>query len=168
MGKEILFAILAGVAFACGIGVVAAKHPLRSALSLVGVMINLALMYLMLNASFVSAVQVMVYAGAIMILFIFVIMLLNLDVPKHEPKHRFNTGVALFSGFALLEIVTVFLFSALKTPSSLRLLPAANTGALEIGRALFEPQWLIPFEAVSILLLVATIGVVVLAVRRLS
>jgi len=149
--------------------VISSRRPIISAVNLVGVMVNLALMYLTLNASFVAAVQIMVYAGAIMVLFVFVIMLLKLDIPKTSENHaKGKTWVALFSGLLFLEVLSAVFLRRIKSGDGFALLPQQTTSALDIGKALFTPQWIVPFEAVSVLLLVATIGAVVLAVRRLS
>ncbi|MDR3709551.1 MAG: NADH-quinone oxidoreductase subunit J [Capsulimonadaceae bacterium] len=166
MGTQILFAILAAVAVVCGIGVVVSASPVRSALNLVLVLCSVALLYLTLNASFVAAIQIIVYAGAIMVLFLFVVMILNLGSP--EPlvnKLKPQTPLAVVAGLVLIGVIASVVAS-IPPQASGRLLPEATTGALTIGLSLFSPAWVFPFEAVSVLLLVATVGAVVLATRR--
>ena len=167
MGTQILFAILAAVAILCGIGVVSNQSPVRSALNLVLVLMSVALMYLTLNASFVAAIQVIVYAGAIMVLFLFVVMILNLGVS--EPlvnRLKPQTPLAVICGVVLAAVITGVVTSV-ASEDTVRRLPAHTIGALEIGQSLFQPAWLFPFEAVSILLLVATVGAVILALKRI-
>ena len=168
MGIQILFGILAAIALICGIGVIAADNPVRSALNLVLVLFSVAMMYFTLNASFVGAIQIIVYAGAIMVLFLFVIMLLNLGTPEMIVNRlKPQNPLSIIGGIILSGLVITVVASA-PTPASSHLLPAKTTGALEIGQALFTPTWLFPFEAVSILLLIATVGAVVLAMRKIA
>jgi NADH-quinone oxidoreductase subunit J len=150
---------------------VAQDNPVRSALYLVLVMFSLAVLYLTLNAAFIAAVQVVVYAGAIMVLFIFVIMLLNMGTPETIANRlRPQTPLGVFAGIVLVGILI----------SQLALAPAASyprnvhltkqlIGAGDIGLTLFNPAnpWLFPFEVVSILLLVAAVGAVMLAKKRI-
>jgi NADH-quinone oxidoreductase subunit J len=167
MGTQILFAILAAVVIVCGIGVVATVNPVRSALSLVLVLFGVALMYLTLNASFIAAIQVIVYAGAIMVLFLFVVMILNLGAPEPIANRiRPQTPLGVVGGLVLAGVIAGVVASAASVGAAHRL-PAHTVGALDIGQALFTPAWLFPFEAVSILLLIATVGAVVLALRRI-
>jgi NADH-quinone oxidoreductase subunit J len=165
MGIQILFALLAVIAILCGVGVIANDNPVRSALSLVGVLISIAMMFFTLNASFIAAIQIIVYAGAIMVLFIFVIMLLNLGTPEQVVNQlKPQNPLAIIAGLIMVAIVAGVIVSI---PVGTRpVLPTHMTGALEIGQSLFTATWVFPFEAVSILLLIATIGAVVLAMRR--
>src|SRR5262245_65085500 len=97
----ILFMIFAAIAVVCGISLVLQKHPIASALSLVGVMGALAALYLLLGAEFIAAAQLIVYAGAIMVLFVFVIMLLNAGAEQRVAKSHFVKwlGIPLFAVF---------------------------------------------------------------------
>lgn len=167
MGIEILFSVLAAVAIICGIGVVATQNPVRSALNLVLVLMSVALMYLILNASFVAAIQVIVYAGAIMVLFLFVVMILNLGAPEPLANRlKPQTPLAIVGGVVLAAVIGGVVTSV-SSEDAIRRLPSHTVGALQIGQSLFTPTWLFPFEAVSVLLLVATVGAVVLALRRI-
>src|SRR6266576_536801 len=94
--SALLFILFAGMAIGCAISMVAQRNPLYSAISLIGVFISLACLYVTLSAPFIAAVQVIVYAGAIMVLVVFVIMLLNVDQPDRQPRRlRFLVGAAV-------------------------------------------------------------------------
>jgi len=163
----LLFALLATIAVVCGILMVVQENPVRSALFLVLVMFSLALLYLTLNAAFIAAVQVVVYAGAIMVLFIFVIMLLNLGTPESMPnKLKPQTLLGIFSGLILVGVLVSMLVG---THGKSEALTPNLVGAYDIGITLFDPSkpWLFPFEVVSILLLVAAVGAVMLAKKRI-
>jgi NADH-quinone oxidoreductase subunit J len=162
-----LFFILAGVALISGVLVVFQTHPLRSALWLIVNFFAVAGIYLLAHAEFIAAIQVIVYAGAIMVLFLFVIMLLNLRQPE-EPARRPHIGQK-FLGVVLAAFTALLLiygFSQAKLPPSRALAPGlGNTES--IARSLFT-DYLLPFEVTSILLLVAIVGAVVLAKTRLK
>ena len=163
---QIIFFILAGVALVSGGLVVFQRHPLRSALWLIVNFFAVAGIYLLAHAEFIAAIQIIVYAGAIMVLFLFVIMLLNLRQPEQEVKFMHlgqkvgGIVLAVFTG--LLVIYGVFQVA----------LPAgkeavAGMGNTEsIARLLFT-DYLLPFEVTSVLLLVAIVGAVVLAKSKL-
>jgi NADH-quinone oxidoreductase subunit J len=151
----------------CGISVVIQTHPIASALSLIGVMGSLAVLYLLLGAEFIAAAQVIVYAGAIMVLFVFVIMLLNAGAETR----RGRSYVVELVGAPLLIVLLGLLayFVQRMTPGS----PVVRFGAFkggsaqEIGRALFT-QYLLPFELTSVLILIAILGAIVLARKELE
>src|SRR5690348_13796412 len=113
----ILFLAFALIAVVCGINVVIQTHPISSALSLIGVMGSLAVLYLLLGAEFIAAAQLIVYAGAIMVLFIFVIMLLNAGTEKRTSRASFAkwTGVPVF--FAFIGLIA-FLISSRLPPTA--------------------------------------------------
>ena len=161
-----LFFVFAGLAIACAISLVYHKNPLYSAISLVGVFIALSCIYVTLAAPFIAAVQILIYAGAIMVLVVFVIMLLNLDDDK--PLNRLQYLYALGGGLGLILLVqTFFIFYAvMRAPKQ-----AVNTDVtvgktLSIGSAMYT-EYLLPVEIVGILLLMAVVGAVILA-RRLE
>jgi NADH-quinone oxidoreductase subunit J len=174
-GPGLLFFAFAFGALATAILVVASKNPVRAALFLVLNLFCVAVLYLLLSAFFLAAVQVIVYAGAIMVLFLFVIMLLNLGTPeKARERLKFQVPAAVGAALALALIVAW----AIATSTPLNVGPVAlpadtpasgdAMGTPEgIGRTLYNPNlpWLLPFEVTSILLLVATVGAVVLAKR---
>jgi NADH-quinone oxidoreductase subunit J len=155
-----LFLIFGAVCVAGAVNLLVQTHPINSALSLVVVMGALAAEYLLLGAEFVAAVQVIVYAGAVMVLFIFVIMLLNAGAEEHTKGSR----VAVLIGVPSLLIGSVALAWVLLARSNTQ---AVSIGALpgapkEIGWLLFH-DFLLPFEITSVLVLIAIMGAVVLA-----
>jgi NADH-quinone oxidoreductase subunit J len=165
--ETIFFYLVALVAVISGYLVVTCRNPVNSALALVNTFFCLAIFYVMLHAPFMAAIQVMVYAGAIMVLIIFVIMLLNLGT---ETTRKYVHSLA---GSALVSAVVLFLALYFVNGSRPEGMPGnitdqvVNTvGHTElIGRALFT-NFLLPFEITSILLLVAIIGAVVLAKKE--
>jgi len=162
----ILFYILGAIAIASAVGTVASKHPVVSAVSLVLHFFMLAGMYLTLQAQFVSIMQILVYAGAIMVLVIFVIMLLNLgDEEKLKENINVRKLIALSMGAVLIFQLTII---ALATSSDLTQMSisAINNGTVEaIGQTMFT-KYIFHFEAISLLLLVAIIGALMLARRK--
>ena len=161
-----LFFLFAGFAIACAISMVYHRNPLYSAISLVGVFISLSCIYVTLAAPFIAAVQILIYAGAIMVLVVFVIMLLNLD--DDRPQSRLAYLYALGGGLGVVLLAqTMFVFYAvMKTPNH-KVDPSVTAGkTLSIGQAMYT-EYLLPVEIVGVLLLMAIIGSVMLA-RRLA
>lgn len=163
----ILFFIFAILAVVCAINLVVQRHPIASALSLVGVMGSLAVLYLLLGAEFIAAAQMIVYAGAIMVLFVFVIMLLNAGAEHGRSKSILAKalGVPLFALFlGLLAFLIQRMF-----PSSVVVKFGGFTGGrpVDVGRALFT-EYLFPFEITSVLILIAILGAIVLARKELD
>jgi len=157
-----LFLVFGAICIAGAINLLVQSHPINGALSLVVVMASLAVEYLLLGAEFVAAVQVIVYAGAIMVLFVFVIMLLNAGVEEHTQGSR----VAVLLGVPGMVIGSVLIAWLLLTHSGTE---AVAAGALpghprDIARLLFH-EFLLPFEVTSVLVLIAIMGAVVLAAR---
>src|SRR5215813_7315596 len=152
----ILFLIFALIAVVCAINVVVQTHPISSALSLVGVMGALAVLYLLLGAEFMAASQMIVYAGAIMVLFIFVIMLLNAGAEQRKGTSLFARIIGVPALMAFLGLVS-FLIQALM-PRTEQVKFGAFTGgtAQAIGTKLFT-QYLLPFEVTSLLILIAIV-----------
>jgi NADH-quinone oxidoreductase subunit J len=168
-GQLIVFSILAAVSVVCAIGMIVQENPVRSALCLVLVLFSVALLFFTLHATFIGAVQIIVYAGAIMVLFIFVIMLLNLGTPERATDRlKPQKPLSVIAGFATV-VVLASIIVAVPGGHQGTSLPDTLTGPVEIGLVLFNPTqpWLFPFEIVSILLLVAAIGAVMLAKRRI-
>jgi len=162
----ILFLIFATIAVICGVNVVVQIHPISSAISLIGVMGSLAVLYLLLGAEFLAMAQVIVYAGAVMVLFVFVIMLLNAG---GEAK-RGRSFVAQVLGFPLLitflTLVSYFIQRLYPASTLVRFGSFRAGTAQNIGRALFT-QYLLPFEITSVLILIAIVGAIVLARKEL-
>lgn len=168
MTEAVLFYLFSLVAIVAGISVVTTRNPIASALSLVVCFFFLAGNYVLLDAHFVAVIQILVYAGAIMVLFIFVIMLLNLreDVPTPllELSRRGLVGI-LVAGILGTGLITA-LEAMPKTEGVGELGPEYGTVA-SVGTAIFSGDYLLPFEVVSVLLTVALVGAVVLAKREI-
>jgi NADH-quinone oxidoreductase subunit J len=170
MIQGLLFAMFAGTAIGCALGVVFHRNPVHCALLLVGVLLSLSGLFVILNAQFIAALQVIVYAGAIMVLFLFVVMLLNVkgETPLLSPGAAKGFGFL----FALLLFVEL-LWTALSpnadpnTPRAVSSVPAGFGSPAAVGRVLYT-TWLYPFEITSILLLIAVVGAVVLAKRKFA
>ena len=159
----LFFILFAGLAIGCALAVVAQRNPLYSAISLIGVFISLACLYVTLAAPFIAAVQVIVYAGAIMVLVVFVIMLLNVEHEEHgRTRLKFLVPTAVALAAILIAEVAFILFSVqgvAQTPV------ASDVGVTHsIGSQLFT-RYLLPFEITSILLLMAIVGAMTLARR---
>jgi NADH-quinone oxidoreductase subunit J len=166
--ETLFFLIITLVAIVSAIVVISSKNPINSALALIMTFFCLATYYVMLDAPFMAAVQVMVYAGAIMVLIVFTIMLLNVRVDASK-KHSHKVLFGLICGFfTLVNIVFVLAKSraALPTgPFSGEMIK--NIGHTElIGKEIFT-NFLLPFEITSILLLVAIVGAVILAKKKI-
>jgi NADH-quinone oxidoreductase subunit J len=160
------FLVVAAIAALAGLAVIVARNSVHSALFLVVNFFCLALLYLSLGAEFLAAVQIIIYAGAIMVLFLFVVTLLN---PGHEdlgeglPSQRV---LSVTLGLLFLVGVGVAVFAA--TPTGVRgaYPPASPDNTYAIAGPLFN-QFLLPFEVTSVLLLVAMVGAIVLAKRKI-
>lgn len=166
--ETLFFLIITLVAIVSAILVVTCRNPINSALSLIMTFFCLATYYVMLDAPFMAAVQVMVYAGAIMVLMVFTIMLLNIRVDASK-KHSHKVLFGLIIGFfTLLNTVFVLVKSRAALPTG----PYSgemirNIGHTElVGREIFT-TFLLPFEITSILLLVAIVGAVILAKKKI-
>jgi len=161
-----IFFVLAAIAVLGALSLILQRHPIHSALSLIVVMIALAGLYLLMGAEFVAAVQIIVYGGAIMVLFVFVIMLLNAGVEE-------RTNVSKLAGIAGIPLAVAllgFLAAAIarsneSAQAGLQSGTLANTK--EISTMLFK-DFVYPFELTSFLILVAILGAIVLAQREKS
>ena len=163
----ILFLIFAAIAVVCGFNVVLQSHPISSAISLIGVMGSLAVLYLLLGAEFLAAAQVIVYAGAIMVLFVFVIMLLNAGAELRRGRAIVAQVLGIPLLIAFLALMAYFAKSMFPGGPDVRFGGFKHGTALDVGRALFT-QFLLPFEVVSVLILIAILGAVVLAQKELE
>src|SRR5438034_779323 len=152
----IVFFILAVVSVVSAVWMVSTRNPVRSALFLVVTFLTMALFYVTLSAQFIAAVQVIVYAGAIMVLFLFVIMLLNIGAPKalREPG-GLQAPVAGLLGLILISILTTAgaISTGLSAPAATAESLATGGSVEQVGIHLFNPSepWLFPFEVTSIL-----------------
>jgi NADH-quinone oxidoreductase subunit J len=159
-----IFFLFAGLAIASAISLVYHKNPLYSAISLVGVLISLACIYVMLAAPFIAAVQILIYAGAIMVLVVFVIMLLNLDEDKPLNRLRYLYVVGGVLGIILLAQTFFIYYAVMRAPKQAVNVDETVGRTLSIGTAMFT-EYLLPVEIVGILLLMAIVGSVILARR---
>ncbi len=163
----LLFTFFALVAIAGAVSLVLQKHPISSALSLVSVMVALSVLFLLLGAEFIAAAQLVVYSGAIMVLFVFVIMLLNAGAERESRK----AGLAQFLGLPLTAALLVFasyvITQSMSNAKAVKFGAFTGGGPREVGWALFT-QYLLPFEVTSILILVAIAGAVVLARKEID
>jgi NADH-quinone oxidoreductase subunit J len=162
-----LFLIFAAIAVVCGFNVVVQSHPISSAISLIGVMASLAVLYLLLGAEFLAAAQVIVYAGAIMVLFVFVIMLLNAGAEVRKGRALLAQVLGIPLLFTFLGLMAYFAKNMLPGAADVRFGAFQHGTALDVGRALFT-QFLLPFEVVSVLILIAILGAVVLAQKEME
>jgi len=165
--ETLFFYIVALVVLGSGLIVILSKNPVNSALGLVNTFFCLAIFYVMLYAPFMAAVQILVYAGAIMILILFVIMLLNLGT---EARKRYMHGIVWSALASLLVLVNAVVFikkgqvtGAMGDVTETTILKYGHTEM--IGKTLFT-EFLLPFEIASILLLVAIVGAIILAKKE--
>jgi NADH-quinone oxidoreductase subunit J len=166
MASDVFFFVFAGFAIACAISMVYHKNPLYSAISLVGVFIALSCLYVTLAAPFIAIVQILIYAGAIMVLVVFVIMLLNLDEDKRENRLGFLYAIGGGLGLILLAQTFFIFYAVMRAPQ--QDVNAAETAGktLSIGQVMYT-EYLLPVEIVGVMLLMAIIGGVVMS-RRLN
>ena len=160
----LVFFVLAGLAILGALSLVLQRHPIHSALSLIVVMVCLAGLYLLMGAEFIAAVQIIVYGGAIMVLFIFVIMLLNAG----EEERTDFSKIAKFAGLPLALALTASIAAAIVKPAAG--IPTATQSVIpeatkQISTMLFK-EFVYPFELTSFLILVAIMGALVLAQRE--
>lgn len=165
--SPILFWTFAALMLGFGLSVILQRNPVASALSLVASFIALAALYVSLNAFFIGIIQILVYAGAVMVLFLFIIMLLDL---KAEVRRKINK-VGMLGGGLIVALFVIQLVSVLnRYPGGKRTLePLAGRvdDVREVGTMLFS-NYNFPFQVIGVLVLVATIGVVILSKRELK
>ncbi|MDQ3936945.1 MAG: NADH-quinone oxidoreductase subunit J, partial [Actinomycetota bacterium] len=165
--EQVLFFIGALGAIGGAMGVVLLRNPFYSVLALVAHLVALALLFLLLNAEFLAASQLVVYAGAVMVLYVFVVAYIGgVDDPGVEGAGAVGRLGPLFAGALLVELTIAVVGSGLSALDSTGRDVGSGFGSPgEVGRLLLE-KFLIPFEAASFLLLVAAVGAIVLARRR--
>ena len=165
MQSEIIFAILALISIVSSVVMISAYRPIDSALSFIVTLISLAALFALVNATFLFVVQIIIYAGAILSLILFIIMFLNIkdeNLPDERYKNRWllaTSIIVLPFSYILIELI---LMSNIATNS----VANANFGTIhDVGITLFS-KWVLPFELVSILLLVALVGAVTLSKKE--
>lgn len=161
--QQIIFLVLSVISLICAMGVILSKNPVSSVLCLILTFFTIAGHYVMLNAQFLAVVHIIVYAGAIMVLFLFVIMLMNLNADIEPQKRNWLKYAGAISGGTLL----VILVAALRDAS----MPSLQSGSTDIGlignlgKTLFS-QYVVPFEVSSVLFLSAMVGAVVIGKKE--
>ena len=164
-GYDIAFYIFSFLTLLCGVLVITKRNPVTSAMCLVLTIVSMAGLFVLLRAYFLAAVQILVYAGAVMVLFLFVIMLLDL---REEIRRRINKIRVVAGALAVLAVLAIIM-NVIWTAQPGDALPPSNlTGATApLGRLLFQ-NFLLPFEILSLLLLVAMLGVILLSKKDLK
>jgi NADH-quinone oxidoreductase subunit J len=166
-GVLVIFFVLAGMAVLGAVSLIVQSHPIHSALSLILVMVSLAGLYLLMGAEFIAAVQIIVYGGAVMVLFIFVIMLLNAGA---EARRGRSYTVQILGVPLLIALLGLLAFLVERLfPQTISVHFGGFTGgtAKAVGQALFT-TYLLPFEVTSLLILIAIIGAIVLARKEMD
>lgn len=160
---QLVFWILSVLALVAAIGVVSSKHPVRSILWLIVVFFAISGLYILMNAQFLAIVNIIVYAGAIMVLFLFVVMLMNLNKDAEPEKNVYMKMAGLVAGLTLL---IVFVAAVADADNNTTLLErGTDVGLIEnLGKALFN-RYVIPFEISSVLFLSAMVGAVIIGKR---
>ncbi len=159
-----LFYLFSCLALTCGVLVLLSRNPVNSAMFLVLTIASLAGLFVLLQAFFLAAIQILVYAGAVMVLFLFVIMLLDL---KAEQRRKIRMFGLVAGAISVGAIVAIF-FRNLNAITPVRQPATAVEGAtIPLGNLLFK-DYLLPFEIVSVLLLVAMVGVILLSKKDLK
>lgn len=164
---DFFFYLFALLTLSCGFLVVAnpfSRSPVTSAMFLVLSIVSLAGLFVLLHAFFLAAVQVLIYAGAVMVLFLFVIMLLDLKEEAQRKFSKFAVAAGILSVGALGALIAHAIVSS--HPGQ-NLIPQAEGGTFALGKLLFT-QYLLPFEIVSVLLLAAMVGAVLLSKKDLK
>jgi len=171
MAEAIAFYSLAAFILGFGVLVISARNTVHSVLFLVVNFLFVAVLYVMLHAEFLAVIQVLVYAGGIVVLYLFVVMLVNLKRPPeahHDPRRRSRLGLAV-AGIVLAQLVAIAAYSASQAASGPVPVEAAVpvSGNVEQVGWLLYTTYLVPFEVASMLLLAAMIGAIILAKREL-
>lgn len=164
--NEILFWLLAAMSIGCALGVILSRNPIKSVLFLIATFFSISGHYILLNAQFLAVVNIIVYAGAIMVLFLFVIMLMNLNADTEPQKSRIVQMAAVISGGALFLII----ISALKTVNlnTEGLSSSGDIGLIHnLGLTLFT-DYVLPFELSSVLFLSSMVGAMVIGKKEKS
>jgi NADH-quinone oxidoreductase subunit J len=165
MMHELIFLYFAAVILISAVLIITRKNPIHSVLFMLLLFFHIAGVFVLLNAEFLAAVQIIVYAGAILILYLFVVMLLNVD--RESATARANRYWRWMVGFGVVIAAEVVLLVSRGTFSADRGQPMqlAGSGVKELGELLYQ-KYLIPFEAASVILLVGLVGAVMLAKKK--
>ena len=157
---QILFWFLSALAIFGAIGVIASKNPIYSVLCLIVVFFAISGHYVLMNAQFLAIVNIIVYAGAIMVLFLFVIMLINLNAETEPVKNVYMKAAGIISGLTLMIVLVAALSHA--ENANIIMKPGTSVGLTEsLGKALFS-NYVVPFEISSVLFLSAMVGAILI------
>jgi NADH-quinone oxidoreductase subunit J len=160
---DILFWILSAIAVGCALGVILSRNPVNSVMFLIGTFFAISGHYILMNAQFLAIVNIIVYAGAIMVLFLFVIMLMNLNADVEPQKGQLVQLAGVISGGILFLVV----LSAIKSARPIAMDKSATDIGLisNLGKVLFT-KYVLPFEISSVLFLSAMIGAIVIGKKE--
>ncbi len=163
--QDILFILFSVLTLVFAALIVANRNPVTSALFLVATIVSMSGLFVLLNAFFLAAVQILVYAGAVMVLFLFVIMLLDLGTEERKSIKAFSVGAGLISAGGVLGVF----WSALQRSDMTAALgqPSVVGSTKDLGLLLFN-KYVLPFEVLSVLLLVAMVGAILLSKKNLN
>lgn len=168
-GAQVFFAYFALSISVLSLLVVTRRNPVHSVIWMLVLFVHIAALYLFLSAEFLAAIQIIVYAGAILVLFLFVIMLLNLKKEETERKYQRQWPVGAVTGISLAVLLVSIISSITVLPEVGAYSPEAiqtEGSIMTVGKVLYT-EYLMPFEIASVILLVAIIGAVVLAKRKI-
>ena len=167
--ETVLFYLFAALAVAGALLVVIHKNPVSSAVSLVLTLFSTAVLFVLLSAHFIAAIQILVYAGAIMVLFLFTVMFLNLKsgALNFDSRNMAFKGSLLLAGLFFVGYFAILAYSRTFPEGSTAALPEGFGTVEGVGKTLFT-DYVLPFELTSVLILAAIIGVVAIAKRRES
>ena len=164
--EQIFFYLFSVVTVASAIGVITTRNPVHSAIFLITCLLQVAALYILLRAPFLAAVQVFIYVGAVMVLFLFVVMVLDIGKERFKEHLHGQSIVAIPILIVLLGVISYLLFNA-KLPAPVRDdAPAPLVKHTEVLGKLLYTKYIFPFEVVSVLLLVALIGAIVLVMKK--
>ena len=162
---DLLFYLFAVLTLSCGLMVLFSRNPVTSAMFLVLMIVSMAGLFVLLHAFFLAAVQILVYAGAVMVLFLFVIMLLDLKEEQGRKINIFGAATGAISVLGILGIIMKLIWTS--NPTENLPVPELEGATVPLGNALFH-QFALPFEILSLLLLAAMVGVILLSKKDLK
>jgi NADH-quinone oxidoreductase subunit J len=163
----LFFIVFAGIAVISAVNVVLQRHPIASALSLIGVMGSIAVLYLQLGAEFIAMAQIIVYAGAVMVLFVFVIMLLNAGAEVRRGRSWTAQLLGIPALAAFVGFICYYFQREFSNAGEVKFGNFTGGSAQSVGYSLFT-DYLLPFEVTSVLILVAIVGAIVLARKEMD
>lgn len=168
MVNQVIFFYFAVVILASAILTITQKNPIHSVMFMLLLFFHIAGVFVLLNAEFLAAVQLIVYAGAILILYLFVVMLLNVDRESTAVRaNRFWPWMAGFGALIAAEVILLIARGTFPSEAGQQPMRLAGSGVKELGELLYQ-KYLVPFEVASIILLVGLVGAVMLAKKRAS